>query len=77
MDEHRVDDGKLREPGLRELRVVLEPQMEFDAIVETLKEALTFRVPLGGGCGPCLSGLDRIAIDSTIFEQIQQRRAFG
>ncbi|WP_417373499.1 hypothetical protein [Glutamicibacter protophormiae] len=62
---------KPREAGIRELRIALEPDMEFDKIVDTLKEALTLNFPRG--CAPCLSGLDRLAIDSVIFERLQQR----
>ncbi|GGD29036.1 hypothetical protein [Nocardioides daphniae] len=62
---------KQREQGVRELRIALEPDMEFDRFVDVLKESLTFNFPRG--CAPCLSGLDRLTIDSVIFERLQQR----
>ncbi|NHA01950.1 hypothetical protein G5V59_26240 [Nocardioides sp. W3-2-3] len=40
--------------------------------MEILKETLTIRPPKGGGCAPCLSGLDRLSIDSVVFERLQQ-----
>ena len=63
---------KVREPGIREVHMALEPDMEFGKMVEVLKEALTINFPRG--CAPCLSGLDRLAIESVIFERPQQRR---
>jgi hypothetical protein len=63
----------VREPGVRELRIALEPNMEFDQIVDLLKESLTFKIPRGGGCAPCLSGLDRLALESVVFERLQAR----
>lgn len=60
-----------REPGVRQLSLALDPDMEFDRFVDVLKESLTFKFPRG--CAPCLSGLDRLTIDSVIFEKLQQR----
>jgi hypothetical protein len=60
----------LREPGLREIRIALEPKMDFKNIVALLEDALTVRLPKG--CAPCLSGLDRIVIDSTIYEAVNE-----
>jgi hypothetical protein len=45
--------------------------MDFERLVGVLKDTLTFDFPRG--CAPCLSGLDRVTIDSVIFEQMQQR----
>lgn len=64
---------KYREPGVREVRLALEPDMEFERVVEVLKDALTLRLPKG--CAPCLSGLDRLVIDSVVFESILERSA--
>jgi hypothetical protein len=60
-----------RAPGLRAARIALEPETSFEAIVEQLKQVLT----IGDlkGCGNCLSGFDRIIIDSTVFERINER----
>ncbi|GAA1865234.1 hypothetical protein GCM10009715_10510 [Paeniglutamicibacter psychrophenolicus] len=71
MEAEHAPALKIREPGIREVRIALEPDMEFGKMVEVLKEALTFNFPRG--CAPCLSGLDRLAIDSVIFERLQQR----
>lgn len=61
----------LREPGLREMKLALDPRMDFKSIVQLLEDALTLRMPKG--CAPCLSGLDRLVIDSTIFESINEQ----
>lgn len=66
-----ADTFKQREPGVRELRIALEPDMEFERLVDLLKETLTINFPRG--CSPCLSGLDRLTIDSVVFERMQQR----
>ena len=63
--------GELREPGVRELSLALDPDMEFEKFVDVLREQLTFKFPRG--CAPCLSGLDRLTIDSVVFERLQQR----
>jgi hypothetical protein len=63
--------GELREPGVRELSLALDPNMEFEKLVDVLREQLTFKFPRG--CAPCLSGLDRLTIDSVVFERLQQR----
>ncbi len=60
-----------RAAGLREIKLALEPNMEFERIVEVLRETLTVRLPKG--CAPCLSGLDRLVIDSVVFESINER----
>lgn len=65
-------EKELRGAGLRHVRLALEPDTGFDEIVEILKETLTIRPPKGGGCAPCLSGLDRLSIDSVVFERLQQ-----
>lgn len=64
-------EKELRGAGVRRVGLALEPDTGFDEIVEVLKEALTIRVPKGG-CAPCLSGLDRLSIDSVVFERLQQ-----
>lgn len=61
----------IRQPGVRRMSIALDPEMDFDRIVDVLKEQLTFEFPRG--CAPCLSGLDRLVIDSVIFEQVQQQ----
>jgi hypothetical protein len=63
--------GELREPGIRRMSLSLEPDMEFEKFVDVLREQLTFKFPRG--CAPCLSGLDRLTIDSVVFERLQQR----
>jgi len=62
---------EVREPGSREIRIALEPDMEFDRLVEVLKDSLTFNFPRG--CAPCLSGLDRLTLESVVFERLQRR----
>jgi hypothetical protein len=66
-----MENAEVREPGVRELRIALEPDMDFDRIVGVLKETLTFDFPRG--CEPCFSGLDRITLDSVLFERMQER----
>jgi hypothetical protein len=66
-----MGDLELREAGVRELRIALDPDLDFDRFVDILKEQLTFKFPRG--CAPCLSGLDRLTIDSVVFEKLQQR----
>ncbi len=71
MAKEDIRGKELREAGVRELRLALEPDMDFERIVGVLKETLTFDFPRG--CAPCLSGLDRLTIDSVIFERMRQR----
>ena len=61
------------QPGLKEIRLALTPDTDFKSIVATLEQLLTVKGPLQphGGCGPCLSGLDRVIIDSTVIREIQ------
>ncbi len=66
-------EKEVRGAGLRHVRLALEPDTGFDEIVEILKETLTVRLPKGG-CAPCLSGLDRLSIDSVVFERLQAAR---
>ena len=66
-----MDKFERREPGVRQLSLALDPEMDFERLVGVLKDTLTFDFPRG--CAPCLSGLDRVTIDSVIFEQMQQR----
>ncbi len=63
--------GELREPGVRELSLALDPEMEFEKFVDVLREQLTFEFPRG--CSPCMSGLDRLTINSVVFERLAQR----
>lgn len=67
-----MGEAEIRKPGVRRVSIALEPDMEFDGIVEVLKEQLTLEFPRG--CAPCLSGLDRLIIDSVIFEQLQAQQ---
>ncbi len=66
-------EKEVRGAGLRHVRLAPEPDTGFDEIVEILKETLTVRLPKGG-CAPCLSGLDRLSIDSVVFERLQAAR---
>ena len=66
-------EKEVRGAGLRHVRLALEPDTGFDEIVEILKQTLTVRLPKGG-CAPCLSGLDRLSIDSVVFERLQAAR---
>lgn len=66
-------EKEVRGAGLRHVRLALEPDTGFDEIVEILKETLTVRLPKGGRA-PCLSGLDRLSIDSVVFERLQAAR---
>jgi hypothetical protein len=71
--ETSIRDLALRPPGVREIKLALEPDMPFDRVVEVLKDALTLRLPKG--CAPCLSGLDRLVVNNVIFEAINERAA--
>lgn len=68
-------EKELRGAGVRHVKLALEPDTGFDEIVDILRESLTFKVPKGG-CAPCLSGLDRLSIDSVVFERLQQVARF-
>jgi hypothetical protein len=44
------------------MNLALPSNAKFDAIVAQLKLALTLPRGINGGCDPCLSGLDKLAI---------------
>lgn len=58
--------------GVKELTLVLEPDMSFDRIVKVLQEVLVVpELPGIRGCRPCLSGLDRFIIQSNVLTRIR------
>ncbi len=58
--------------GTKALSIALEPNTDFKTIVRYLEKTLVVpKIPGVGGCDPCLSGLDRIVIDSTILPQVR------
>lgn len=58
--------------GTKALSISLEPDTDFKTIVRYLEKALVVpEIPGIRGCDPCLSGLDRLVIDSTILPQIR------
>jgi len=58
-------------PGTRNLEIVLDPQASFETIVGVLKQTLVVpELPGVRGCLPCLSGLDRLVIESTVIDQL-------
>ena len=60
-----------RAAGLKRLDITLAPDTEFEEIVRYLEGVLTIpELPGVRGCQPCLSGLDRLVLDSVLFEQI-------
>lgn len=65
------------EPGVREIRLTLGPDAKYESIQRAIEDVLT--IPeiedfFPRGCAPCLSGVDRIVITSSIFEQINAGR---
>lgn len=65
---------KTQKPGIGEMTLVIKDGAEFDDIVSSLKEMLTINKPgLRGpkACAPCLSGLDRLVVESDIFRQMR------
>ena len=54
--------------GTKNLAIALDPDASFDQIVEYLKEALVVpELPGVRGCRPCLSGLERLVVESRIL----------
>ncbi len=56
--------------SVREMNLTLASNTKFDDIVAHLKLALTLPKGINGGCDPCLSGLDKLAL---INEKIIQK----
>jgi hypothetical protein len=62
--------AELQKPrvGTRQITVALESDTEFESIVKALRETLVVpRLPGVRGCAPCLSGLDRLVVQSSIL----------
>lgn len=58
-------------PGTNRLELTLEPNTDFDTIVNVLKQTLVVpELPGIRGCAPCLSGLDRLVLESTVIDQL-------
>jgi hypothetical protein len=58
--------------GLRELRLSLDPQTDFESFTKILKEVLVIPdLPGIRGCRPCLSGLDRLIIEDPAMRGIR------
>lgn len=47
---------------LREVTLALPKNAKFEEIVEHLKLVLTLPKGINGGCDPCFSGLDKLAV---------------
>jgi hypothetical protein len=58
--------------GVREIRLAISPNSDFETIAKTLKETLTL-AEIGNfrGCRPCLSGLDRLILEDPEFQQFR------
>lgn len=58
--------------GTRELAVALDPNTPFEEIVRYLQETLVVpEIPGIRGCQPCLSGLDRLVVQSSILPTLR------
>ena len=69
--KRRFKKVELTNERTRNLEIALSPETEFADIVKYLEVTLTIpEIPGVRGCQPCLSGLDRLVIESQIFEQI-------
>ncbi|HEX6203241.1 MAG TPA: hypothetical protein VF100_09580 [Thermoanaerobaculia bacterium] len=56
--------------GTRAITLALAPNTEFKDIVRVLEKTLVVpKIPGVGGCDPCLSGLDRLVVESSILTQ--------
>jgi hypothetical protein len=59
-------------PAYKEIKVCLAPNANFDEIVKTLEQVLTIpKLPGGGGCQPCFSGLDRFVFENPAVQQVR------
>lgn len=55
--------------GTRAITLAVAPDADFKQIVRVLEQTLVVpRLPGITGCAPCLSGLDRLVVQSSIFE---------
>lgn len=59
--------------GVRELVVTVTPKTEFQRLVAVLEKQLTLDPDIFGprGCSPCFSGIERVVLDSRIFERLR------
>ncbi len=48
--------------SVKEMNIAVSSTTKFDDLVAHLKHALTLPKGINGGCDPCLSGLDKLAI---------------
>lgn len=70
-DTAKGEWGKV-EPGPKQLHLTLEPTASFEEIAKTLERVLTIpELPGFRGCAPCLSGLDRLVVNSTLLGRIR------
>lgn len=59
-------------PHVAELNLAIDSRTSFKEIVKQLEVALTLPKRLAPrGCSPCLSGLDRLTLNSRILDQIR------
>ena len=57
-------------PGTKTLSIALKADTDFKTIVSYLEKTLVVpEIPGVRGCDPCLSGLDRLVLESTILER--------
>ena len=58
--------------GVREIRLAISSNSDFETIAKVLKETLTLpEIGNFRGCRPCLSGLDRIIVEDPEFQQFR------
>lgn len=67
-----MDERREIAVGPKQIVLALRPDTSFDAIVKSLQATLTLPELEGfGGCQPCLSGLDRLVLNSNILQRIR------
>jgi hypothetical protein len=61
-----------RNPGVREITLALDPNTSFKDIVSLLEKTLVVpELPGIRGCGPCLSGLDRLVLQDLVLPALR------
>jgi hypothetical protein len=69
MKREDFEEGAL---GPKEVVIALRPDSSFESIVKSLESILTLPEVEGfGGCRPCLSGLDRLVVQTNILRRIR------
>lgn len=58
--------------GTRELKIAVNPDTDFQQIVDILRESWVVpKQPGVGGCQPCMSGLDRLVVQNGRLETVR------